>query len=82
MRLTPTRESSGRPKVWYSDLAFEALDRYLQEGQRFIIGGDWKTARLFDESSAYPPTGEAFFIRAHERGWHDCHGEKEEERTS
>lgn len=81
MRLEPLGSKRRRAKVWYSDLAFEALDRYLTKGQRFLIGGDWNTARLFDNFSTYPPTGTAFFVRARERGWHDCHGEENEERT-
>jgi hypothetical protein len=68
-------------KLWYSDLAWGALDAHVQGG-RFIVGGDWNTSRLFDIDKSFdPPIGAAFFIRARQHGWHECHGDQNEERT-
>jgi endonuclease/exonuclease/phosphatase family metal-dependent hydrolase len=68
-------------ELWYSDLAWGALDAHVQGG-RFIVGGDWNTSRLFDVDKSFdPPIGAAFFIRARQHGWHECHGDQNEERT-
>jgi len=65
---TVTRPSVGRPRV--NDVVFAGLEALVRE-RRFIIAGDWNTARLFD--SSYPGTaGAEFFARARERGWFEC----------
>lgn len=55
---------NGRP--WLNDLAYRCLQRQVQ-GKRFIIGGDWNTARGFGDEGA------AFFRRAEDEAWTDCH---------
>jgi hypothetical protein len=63
-----TRPSTHGP--WVNDVVFAGLDA-LVRARRFIVSGDWNTARLFD--SVYPGTaGTEFFDRARERGWFEC----------
>ncbi|GEM_PF-1731094 len=54
----------GRP--YLNDLAFRCLQRQIA-GRMFIIGGDWNTARAFGDEGA------AFFRRAEDVAWTDCH---------
>jgi len=53
-------------KPWLNDLAFRCLQRQIAGG-RFIIGGDWNTARAFGNEGA------ALFRRAEAEAWMDCH---------
>jgi hypothetical protein len=64
--------------AWVLDVAFDALAR-LVEGQRFIVGGDWNNARLFDEGRPGEPVASMFFTRASDRGWFECHQGDEEQ---
>ena len=73
--VTPEdHESLRRPssdRAWHNDLAFAALDALPKEAG-FIIGGDWNTARLFDQQpSDFEGSGAGveFFDRASKRGW-------------
>ena len=83
MRLAPVGEWRKRPKVWYSDFAYAAIERNISQGSCFIVGGDWNTGRFFDHSPHWdPPIGTAFFVRARQNGWFDCHdwlGKREEQ---
>ncbi|MCC7140234.1 MAG: hypothetical protein IT460_17575 [Planctomycetes bacterium] len=63
----------GRPYV--NDFAFEALDRFVGD-RRFLISGDWNTARKFDKPRSR--AGTAFFERAASHGWVGCHHGPEE----
>jgi hypothetical protein len=58
--------------AWILDVAFHALARSF-EGRRFIVGGDWNNARLFDEGSVGEPVAAMFFSRAESYGWMECH---------
>jgi hypothetical protein len=63
-----------------NDAFFAGLQELV--GDRFIITGDWNTAR--EQGSEYGnKVGGEFFERARDRGWHDCVWEKrgEELRT-
>ena len=54
--------------LWHCDVAFGILNEAAR-GRRFIIGGDWNTARAFKESSVPDARfSEAFFERARPRG--------------
>ncbi len=56
-------------RAWRNDLAVAALSHWL--GERFVVGGDWNTARAFDERYAarWGPAGREFFERAAAMGW-------------
>ena len=63
-----------RPSVdvpWLNDLAYFAY-RDLTQGKRFLITGDWNTARLWDKVHG-GTAGEEFFGRAASDGWVECH---------
>ena len=71
--------------AWAIDLAFHAIAE-LTDGTRFIIAGDWNNSRLCDLHPTYRkrgrlPASTLFFTRAMDRGWHDCHGHKNDERS-
>jgi exonuclease III len=62
------------PRAWHNDLAVAALTPWVRN-QRFIVGGDWNTAVLFD--SNYPAGAEGgpgasaeFFANRAAGGWH------------
>lgn len=57
--------------IWYADVIFGAI-RNLPKGKKpFLVGGDWNTARLFDE--VYWPRGNVeFFERMEKHGLYDC----------
>lgn len=63
-----------RPSVdapWNNDLAYSAY-RDLVQGRRFLVSGDWNTARLWDK--VYGGSGGVeFFERAAADGWVECH---------
>jgi exonuclease III len=60
-------------RAWYNDLAAAALVPFVQ-GRRFLVGGDWNTALVFDEM--YPSRAGAsaaeFFERRRAAGWCDA----------
>jgi exonuclease III len=57
--------------LWHCDVAFGILSEAVRD-RRFIIGGDWNTARAFKDSSvADARFSEAFFERAHSRRWRE-----------
>jgi hypothetical protein len=71
----------GEIEPWCSDLAFDSVDRQVR-GQRFIVGGDWNNARLFDTTvPRFKGTSAQFFRRCAEREWFECHQAKGEVRT-
>ncbi len=67
-------EAIRRPSVdapWNNDLAYSAY-RDLVKGRRFLVSGDWNTARLWDK--VYGGSGGVeFFDRAAADGWVECH---------
>jgi endonuclease/exonuclease/phosphatase (EEP) superfamily protein YafD len=62
------RRSVEGPK--YNDAIFAGLAP-LVEGRRFILAGDWNTARR-QGTERDSRAGEEFFARVREAGWHDC----------
>jgi endonuclease/exonuclease/phosphatase (EEP) superfamily protein YafD len=54
----------------FNDAIFAGLAP-LVEGRRFILAGDWNTARRQGSQRA-SRAGEAFFARVREAEWHDC----------
>ena len=40
--------------LWHCDVVFGILNDQFDETSRFIIGGDWNTARAFERSSGLP----------------------------
>lgn len=62
---------------WVLDVAFHALARNL-DSRRFIVGGDWNNARLFDDGQGGEPVAAMFFSRAERYGWCECHRGPEE----
>jgi tetratricopeptide (TPR) repeat protein len=61
------------PHLWPADLVFACARNLAHKGTRFIIGGDWNTALLFD--TTYGPRGnEEFFNRMEQSGLHNAHG--------
>jgi len=60
-----------RASLSHADVAY-AIQRRRVEGGRFLVGGDWNTARLWDRT--HPQAYEAdFFTRAEADGWVDCY---------
>lgn len=62
------RRSVEGPK--FNDAIFAGLAP-LVEGRRFILAGDWNTARRQGTERA-SRAGEEFFARVREAGWYDC----------
>jgi hypothetical protein len=62
------RRSVEGPK--YNDAIFAGLVP-LMDGHRFIIAGDWNTARHQGTERA-SRAGQEFFKRVREAGWHEC----------
>jgi endonuclease/exonuclease/phosphatase family metal-dependent hydrolase len=58
----------------FNDAIFAALAP-LVEGRRFILAGDWNTARR-QRTERESRAGEEFFERVRRAGWHDCTWEK------
>jgi len=57
--------------VWPGDLLWWLTRRLPTETVPAVVGGDWNTARLFDEN--YGPRGNReFFERMAETGWHEA----------
>ena len=55
----------------HSDVGY-AVQREGVRGRRFVVSGDWNTARLWDK--LHPGAREAdFFTRAEEDGWVECY---------
>jgi exonuclease III len=56
-------------RAWYNDLAANALRTWASDA--FIVGGDWNTARLFDEHYAdrWPEGSQQFFDRMAKWNW-------------
>jgi len=55
-------------RAWHNDLAAAALRGWV--GERFVVGGDWNTARAFDERfPEWGPCGREFFDRMASWGW-------------
>lgn len=67
-RAAMARASVGQP--WFNDVAFAGY-RELAAGRRFLIGGDWNTARYLDAEGAPKTDGSEFFGRAESAGWVD-----------
>jgi len=65
-RRAIARPSVGRP--WWNDVAFAGF-RELVEGRRFLLAGDWNTARWVDAAGVPEPAGAEFFDRAAKEGW-------------
>jgi hypothetical protein len=63
---------------WATDVIFHALDEARDE--RFIIGGDWSTSRLFDRNKSVP-TNALFFARACQRGWVETMAGRDEQQS-
>lgn len=59
----------GADRAWHCDLAAAALRGWV--GPRFIVGGDWNTARLFDQTypGRWPDAGAGFFEALAGWGW-------------
>jgi endonuclease/exonuclease/phosphatase family metal-dependent hydrolase len=58
--------------LWHCDVAFGILNDKLDASSRFIISGDWNTARAFQHSSVPDARfSEAFFDRARAAGWYE-----------
>jgi exonuclease III len=79
------RRSLARASVevpWSNDVAFAGY-RELDAGRRFLIGGDWNTARYLDEAGIGEPAGAEFFDRARAADWSDVSidGEGHESRS-
>ena len=71
--LDPTalrRPSADEP--WWNDVFFAGAVE-LVAGRRFIVGGDWNTARYLDTEGAPKPVGAEFVVRAEAAGWTDLH---------
>jgi len=69
------RDALRRPSAtepWWNDLFFAGAAE-LVAGRRFIVGGDWNTARYVDADGAAEPVGAEFFARAEAAGWVDLH---------
>jgi endonuclease/exonuclease/phosphatase family metal-dependent hydrolase len=62
-----TRPAIGHPRV--TDTVAAGLDKLRTD--RFILAGDWNTARV-QGSVKKDRAGAQFFERASERGWYDC----------
>jgi exonuclease III len=67
-RSAIARLSVGEP--WWNDVAFAGF-RELLAGRRFLVAGDWNTARWIDEVGVPNPPGLEFFDRAASVGWVD-----------
>jgi len=65
-RRAIARPSVGKP--WWNDVAFAGY-RELVEGRRFLLAGDWNTARWVDADGVPEPAGAEFFDRAAGAGW-------------
>ena len=70
------RPSSKTPLV--NDAVFAGLAELV--GDRFIVAGDWNTARKQGTERA-TRVGAEFFERAQEKGWFDCVWEKRRDET-
>jgi exonuclease III len=58
--------------LWHCDVVFGVLNDMLERSSRFIIGGDWNTARAFQNTSVPDARfSEAFFDRASAANWHE-----------
>jgi endonuclease/exonuclease/phosphatase family metal-dependent hydrolase len=72
-RTALARSSVGVP--WSNDVAFagyrELLAARAPRHARFLIGGDWNTARFVDEDGVPKADGDEFFTRAGEAGWRE-----------
>jgi endonuclease/exonuclease/phosphatase family metal-dependent hydrolase len=64
------RPSADEP--WWNDLFFAGAVE-LVAGRRFVVGGDWNTARYLDPDGVPEPVGSEFFARAEAAGWTDLH---------
>jgi exonuclease III len=57
--------------IWRADVIYGALRHLPRITNKFVVGGDWNTSRLFDER--YGPRGnEEFFQRMSDAGLMDC----------
>lgn len=65
-RARMARPSVGVP--WPNDVIFTGYAE-LVAGRRFLVGGDWNTARYLDENGHPSEAGSQFFDRAQEAGW-------------
>ncbi len=61
----------GQAAPFCSDVGY-AIQRERVQGRRFLVSGDWNTARLWDQT--HPGTGQVdFFTRAEADGWVECY---------
>ena len=67
-RSAIARPSVGEP--WWNDVAFAGY-RELVVDRRFLIAGDWNTARWLDAEGVPTADGLEFFQRAADAGWVD-----------
>jgi hypothetical protein len=67
-RSAIARPSVGEP--WWNDVAFAGY-RELVADRRFLIAGDWNTARWLDAEGVPTADGLEFFQRAADAGWAD-----------
>jgi hypothetical protein len=65
-RAAIARSTVGVP--WSNDVAFDGY-RSLVQDRRFLVGGDWNTARYIDADGTSDPAGAEFFSRAAAAGW-------------
>src|SRR5438477_2798922 len=68
LRVEDTKRPSAR-SVQANDAIFFGLQEVV--GDRYIVAGDWNTARK-QGSESRDRVGTEFFERARERGWYDC----------
>jgi hypothetical protein len=72
-RAKLTRSGATGPKL--NDVIFDRLVNLV--GDRFIVAGDWNTARK--QGSAWASkVGQVFFDRVRDRGWYNCTGDRSE----
>jgi endonuclease/exonuclease/phosphatase family metal-dependent hydrolase len=65
-RAAIARRTVGEP--WWNDVAFAGYQQLVKD-RRFLVGGDWNTARFVDEAGAPSIEGAEFFDRAARAGW-------------
>lgn len=60
----------GEADPWSNDVAFAGYRTLIGDG-RFVIGGDWNTARYPEPDGTIKARNLAFFERAEAAGWHE-----------
>lgn len=67
-RSAIARRTVGEP--WWNDVIFHGYAE-MTAGRRFIVGGDWNTARMAEPNGDWQIQGGEFFTRAARHGWID-----------